>query len=62
MAHEAGTQNTQMMMEHNGMKDMYMSMTGCHTTMYVFGFLVIIALVTQVILQAKMLKELRRQH
>ena len=60
MQNQDGSQQTQMMMEQGGKSGMGMSMTGCHTTMYVFGLIVIVALLIQVVLQAKMLTELRR--
>ena len=51
---------SQMMMGQGGKGDMAMPMQSCRTTMFVFGILVIVALVIQIVLQAKMLKELRR--
>ena len=48
------------MMEQNGSMNMEMTMHSCHTTIYVFGILVILGLVAQVVLQSKMLKQLRK--
>ena len=58
MAHQPDHQDSQMMMEQKG--DMMMQMQGCHTTMHVFGFLVLLGILVQIVLQSKMLKELRR--
>ncbi|MBI5273743.1 MAG: hypothetical protein HY860_01665 [Chlamydiales bacterium] len=52
-------QQAQMTMMKN--KDMGMNMDSCHTTMYVFGILVLASLAAQVILQFKILKKLRKK-
>ena len=61
MDNQSDNKQMQMMMEHNGKGGMEMSMSGCHTTMYAFGILVILGLAIEVILQAKMLKALRKK-
>jgi hypothetical protein len=59
MKYQADSQQ-QIVMEQYGKSGMEMSMYSCHTTLYVFGALVIIGLLIQIILQSKMLKALRK--
>lgn len=55
---QSGCQQKQVVTEQKA--GMEMPMQSCHTTMYVFGFLVMIGLVTQIFLQSKIIKELRK--
>lgn len=49
-----GPQNSQMMMENMGMQ-----MHACYMGMWTFGILMLVGLVVVIVLQVKMLKELR---
>ncbi|MBS0603860.1 MAG: hypothetical protein JSS60_02350 [Verrucomicrobia bacterium] len=63
MENQEIAQQSQMMMEQMGkccMESSCMMKPGCCTTMYLFGILVIAGLAMIIVLQNKMLKEMRK--
>ena len=59
---QSGCQQKQAIMEQNGKMGDEMPMASCHATMHIFGLLVIVGFIMVIVLQFKMLKELRKSN